>query len=72
MDLILLFLESIDEGLNSLYNNDIDAFVYDAPILKYSIKKQNISNRVKVLPLVLDPINYAFALPTNSILKRKN
>ena len=66
-----IVLKSIDEGLNALYNYEIDAFVYDAPILKYSIKKRNISNKVKVLPIVLDPINYAFALPTNSNLKEK-
>lgn len=60
---------NIEEGIELIKQNKIDAFVYDAPILKFSIKSQNISNEIKVLPIILDPINYAFALPTNSNLR---
>lgn len=60
---------SIEEGIEFINQNKIDALVYDAPILKYYIKTKNISNEVRVLPLILDPINYAYALPTNSPLK---
>jgi len=60
---------NLEEGISLLRQNQIDAFVYDAPILKYHIKSNNISNEMKVLPIILDPINYAFALPTNSPLR---
>lgn len=59
---------TIENGINLLKSNKLDAFVYDAPILKYFIKSQNIANEVKVLPIILDPINYAFGLPTKSKL----
>lgn len=61
--------ESINEGIELLKNNKLDAFVYDSPILKYFIKFNNISNEIRVLPIILDPINYAFALPSNSPLR---
>lgn len=60
---------SIEDGIGNIKDNKIDAFVYDAPILKYFIKSQNIANEIKVLPIVLEPINYAFALPTNSKMR---
>lgn len=60
---------NIEEGIEQVKQNKIDAFVYDAPILKYLIKSQNISNEIRVLPIILDPINYAFALPANSNLR---
>jgi len=61
-------LPTFEEGIQFIIEKKIDAFVYDAPILKYYIKSQNISNQVKVLPIILDPINYAFALPSKSPL----
>jgi len=61
--------ENVEEGISAVAENRIDAFVYDAPILKYYIKSQNIANKVSVLPIVLNPINYGFALPQNSILR---
>jgi len=62
-------VSNIEEGINYLGQDKIDAFVYDAPILKYYIKSKNIVNEIKVLPIILDPINYAFALPANSNLR---
>ncbi|MCB9208153.1 MAG: transporter substrate-binding domain-containing protein [Ignavibacteriales bacterium] len=62
-------LSNFEEGMELLSNNKIDALVYDAPILKYYIKTKNISNKIRVLPIILDPINYAFALPSNSSLR---
>lgn len=60
---------NLDEGIDLLKNDKIDAFVYDAPILKFHIKSKNISNEIKIMPVILDPINYAFALPSNSPLR---
>jgi ABC-type amino acid transport substrate-binding protein len=57
---------TIDDGFDALVNGQIDAFVYDAPILKYQIKQRGLTGEFKVLPKNLDPIYYAFALPSNS------
>lgn len=64
-------VKSIDDGLRRLSEERIDALVYDSPILKYKIKKLKLSEKIKVLPMILDPINYAFATPTNSKLREK-
>jgi ABC-type amino acid transport substrate-binding protein len=61
--------KNIEEGFELIEKKQIDAFVYDAPILKYFVKSKNISNKFRILPIILDPINYAFALPTNSNLR---
>ncbi len=61
--------ENVQVGILLIQENKLDAFIYDAPILKYFIKTNNISNQIKVLPLILNPINYGFALPTNSKLR---
>jgi ABC-type amino acid transport substrate-binding protein len=61
--------KNIEDGFELIEKKQIDAFVYDAPILKYFVKSKNIANKFRVLPIILDPINYAFALPTNSNLR---
>jgi ABC-type amino acid transport substrate-binding protein len=61
--------ESVNNGMEGVTKNKIDAFVYDAPILKYFVKSHNISNQIKILPVILNPINYGFALPTGSNLR---
>jgi ABC-type amino acid transport substrate-binding protein len=66
-DFSFITVGSIGEGLRFIQENRIDAFVYDAPILKYSIKKMNLYNEIELLPFVLDPINYAFAIPSSSL-----
>ncbi len=60
---------SIKEGMQNITANKIDAFIYDAPILKYFVKSHNIANQIKVLPVVLNPISYGFALPSQSKLR---
>ncbi len=61
--------KNIQEGIKDVSENKIDAFVYDAPILKYYIKSQNIADKISVLPIVLNPIHYGFALPQKSKLR---
>jgi ABC-type amino acid transport substrate-binding protein len=63
--------ESVSDGLKSLANGDLEAFVYDAPIMKYLIKKEGLSSKVKVLHVTLEQVYYGFALPTNSPLREK-
>ena len=44
---------------------DIDALVYDKPILEYRIN-QNFEDKIQVLPNVIDRQDYALALPEDS------
>jgi len=62
-------VNNIEEGIELILLNKIDALVHDSPLLKYYIKSKNISNEVKVLPVILNPISYAFALPQDSKLR---
>jgi polar amino acid transport system substrate-binding protein len=56
------------QGMQALANGDIDAFVYDAPILRY-IATVELQGKVKVLPSTFERQDYAFALPSTSILR---
>ncbi len=55
-------------GLQALEENHIDAFVYDAPILRYLIKRE-IGQSVHVLPGTFERQDYAIGLVTNSDLR---
>lgn len=61
--------ESVSAGLNAIADGELDAFVYDAPILKYLIKKENLQSQAKVLPVTLESVYYGYALPTGSGLR---
>lgn len=63
------YVESVEKGVSQIAKKELDAFVYDAPIMKYLIKKQNLSSKVKVLPITLEPVYYGFAIPANSKLR---
>ena len=56
------------DGLRAVANGEIDAFVYDAPILRYLTKTQ-LAGRVRVLPTTFFRQDYAFALVENSNLR---
>lgn len=58
----------LDEALQLLVNNQIDAVVFDAPLLRWTIK-QHYSGTLAVLPIRLERQDYAFALPTGSPLR---
>ena len=68
-DINFITTDNVESAIDLIIKKKVDAFVYDAPIVKYHLKAQNLSNEVKVLPIVLDPINYAFALPNDSPLR---
>lgn len=57
------------EGLTALTNGEIDAFVYDKPLLQY-LAKTNFQGQITVLQTEFQRQDYAFALPTNSSLKK--
>jgi ABC-type amino acid transport substrate-binding protein len=57
-----------DSALKSLVADRCDAVVYDAPILQYQTY-QNWSGEAYVLPIVFERQNYAFAVPSDSLLR---
>ncbi len=59
---------SADEGLEAVAKEEIDAFVYDAPLLKYLIRRKH-SSKLKVLAHVVSPQSYGIALNPGSALR---
>jgi polar amino acid transport system substrate-binding protein len=57
------------EALRAVANGEIDAVVYDAPLLRYLAKTQ-LQGRVDVLPFTFDRQDYAIALPFGSPLRQ--
>ena len=60
--------QDVDAALGDLAAGRVDAVVYDAPLLRWDIQ-QHYRGKLKVLPLVLERQDYAFALPTSSRLR---
>jgi len=50
------------DGLKALEANDLDAFVYDKPLLTWLVV-QDFSPKLRVLEIVLEREHYAIALP---------
>ena len=60
----------IDPLITAFENGDIDAVVFDAPILAYYVNAQQDSN-ARLVGKVFLPENYGFALPSNSPLSEQ-
>ena len=60
---------TIEEGLRAAAAGQLDALVYDKPILAWLVR-QDHPNELQVLGLNLDPLSYAIALPFGSPLRR--
>lgn len=59
-------------GLKDLTSENIDAFIYDEPILRYRIKTDSTFNKVQLLPIKFDIQFYAFGLPkSRTLLEQK-
>jgi polar amino acid transport system substrate-binding protein len=58
----------VPDGLTALQTGDIDAFVYDKPLLTW-IVLHDFSTTLRMLDIVLDTQNYAIALPKRSPLR---
>ena len=58
----------LDAALADLAAGRVEAVVYDAPLMRWDIQ-QHYRGKLKVLPLVLERQDYAFALPTGSRLR---
>ena len=55
--------QNVPSGLDALANNELEAFVYDEPIIKYRIKNDSKYANLEVLPARFKIQFYAFALP---------
>ena len=57
------------DGLRAVRQGEVDAFVYDKPLLAWVVN-QEFRSTVQLLDVTFDPQNYAFALPNNSPLRK--
>jgi ABC-type amino acid transport substrate-binding protein len=59
----------LQTGLNALRKHQIDAFVYDKPLLAWAIH-QGFSSSIELIDATFDPQEYAFALPRSSPFRK--
>lgn len=64
---IHLYNDGVISGLKSLKNNEIDAFIYDEPILKYRIQEDSTLQGLQLLPIKFDVQFYAFGLAKDKV-----
>jgi len=57
--------QTAGEGLRAVVAREIDAFVYDAPLLRW-LAKTEMRGAVEVVPATFERQDYAFALPEGS------
>lgn len=60
--------QTAPDGLKAIQTDDIDAFVYDSPLLRYLVNTQ-YNGVLQVLPGTFLPQDYAIGLPPNSPLR---
>ena len=60
--------KTASEGIEAIHADRVDAFVYDAPLLRYLINTQ-YNGRLQVLPGTFLPQDYAIGLPPRSVLR---
>lgn len=58
----------IEEGVESVDTAEIDAFVHDAPVLRYTVRRLQPEHAI-VLPFTFSPQSYGIALPQGSPLR---
>ena len=63
--------ESIDHGLSAITDGNIDAFVYDEPLLRFELKKHADSKNLTVLPFSFNTQYYGLCFPKGSPLLDK-
>jgi len=54
--------DGVVAGLEGLEKGEVEAFMYDEPILKYRIQEDSTFNKLQVLPIKFDVQFYAFGL----------
>ena len=61
-----------EDGLRALKEGQVDAFVYDRPLLNWIVMQQ-FPETLRVLDFTVDSLNYAIAMPKgNRLLDRLN
>ncbi|MGH1337747.1 MAG: transporter substrate-binding domain-containing protein [Aureispira sp.] len=69
-EITFLEVEQIEEAIEALEKKQVDAVVYDAPILQYLICQKKKDN-LELLPGVFLPFYYGIALPESSTRKEE-
>ena len=64
------YYDSVTEGLRALKDKHIDAMVYDAPLLQYTIR-QHYEEQLMMTGGLFEMQNYGIALPEGSLLREK-
>lgn len=59
---------TVAEGLRAVADGEVDAMVYDAPLIRYLVRSQ-YPKRLEVLPFTFERQDYGFALPAGSALR---
>ena len=59
---------TLEESLDALVKGEVDAVVYDDPLLRYLANTQ-FKDKVRILETIFDPQSYGIALPTDSDLR---
>jgi len=62
------YYESVLEGLKAITENKVDATVYDAPLLQYTIK-QHFPQALMTVGSLFEMQNYGIAFPEGSVLR---
>jgi len=62
------YVKTVYEGLTGIKNKSFDAMVYDAPLLKYTIK-QDFEGQLSVINNLFEPQSYGIAFPEKSPLR---
>ncbi len=60
--------ENAEQALSAMTAGEVDAVVYDAPILQYLVRSI-VDSRARVLPNILQNQDYAIGLPSKSSLR---
>lgn len=58
-----------EEGLKAISSGEIDAFVYDEPVMQHIIKNKNLQGELQILPYTFNKQYYAFSFPSNNSLR---
>ncbi|MFC4727671.1 ion channel [Coralloluteibacterium thermophilus] len=62
-------MPDLGSALDAVARDGVDAVVYDAPLLHWTLVAGGHDGRLRVLPLVLERQDYAFPLPRGSALR---
>lgn len=62
-------IPTLQDGLNDLRAHEIDALVYDKPLLAWAIQ-QGFSSSITLVDATFAPQEYAFAIPNSSPLRK--